>query len=415
MDPEIGGAKPRWVSFEQRTYYEAMIARSSYPDVPAWGAFSSLEVLVQAAREGLGMAMLPTYVGEREPELRRLARPDLRHVADLWLLSHPDLRDNARFRAIRASVAQALKVHAPLFRGEGWRTRAPGCPEIRAGDRAGLERLCRYGARPPFSLERISLLPDGRVAYRLRKPRRNGATHLVLAPVHFLARIAALVPPPRYPLLRLSGVLASGSSWRAAVVAHRPAATGIPVPETKTKTKTSAQQDLGRLPAGTRYQEAKDALGGLSVEVMFHSHLSHAAQELKRLLCAADAMRRAFDLGYLSGGEALSTPRGQRCAMLLTMAGLLEFPADQNFIDGLWSMALKALRLPQISRSTVRACITDEDHEISNYYGSRRGLGQLLAALEKSDPVTFEQLGTDDPRVGRLAELDLGAGERPVG
>ncbi|XYI00721.1 transposase [Sorangium sp. So ce1128] len=111
---------------------------------------------------------------------------------------------------------------------------------IRAGDRAGLERLCRYGARPPFSLERIWLLPDGRVAYRLRKPRRNGATHLVLAPVHFLARIAALVPPPRYPLLRLSGVLASGSSWRAAVVAHGPAATSIPVPETKTKTKTSA-------------------------------------------------------------------------------------------------------------------------------------------------------------------------------
>ncbi|XYI02232.1 transposase [Sorangium sp. So ce1128] len=59
---------------------------------------------------------------------------------------------------------------------------------LRAGDRAGLERLCRYGARPPFSLERIWLLPDGRVEYRLRKPRRNGATHLVLAPVHFERR-----------------------------------------------------------------------------------------------------------------------------------------------------------------------------------------------------------------------------------
>src|SRR5262249_42870751 len=38
---------------------------------------------------------------------------------------------------------------------------------IDAGDREGLERLCRYGARPAFALERISLLPDGRVAYRL--------------------------------------------------------------------------------------------------------------------------------------------------------------------------------------------------------------------------------------------------------
>jgi Putative transposase len=80
------------------------------------------------------------------------------------------------------------------------------------------EDTTRYGARPPFSLERISILANGRIAYRLKKPRRNGATHLVLTPVHFLARIAALVPPPRYPLLRFSGVLAPRSSWRAAVV-----------------------------------------------------------------------------------------------------------------------------------------------------------------------------------------------------
>jgi ribosomal protein S27E len=94
---------------------------------------------------------------------------------------------------------------------------------VQAGDRDGLERLCRYGARPPFSLERLSILPDGRVAYRLRKLRKNGATHLVLTPVQCLARIAALIPPPRFPLLRFAGVLAPSSSWRSAVVAMRPA------------------------------------------------------------------------------------------------------------------------------------------------------------------------------------------------
>lgn len=177
-------------------------------------------------------------------------------------------------------------------------------------------------------------------------------------------------------------------------------------------TGDAVTQDLGRLPAVTRYLKNQDAPGGLTVEVMFHSHLSHASQELKRLLCAADAMRRASDLGYLAGGGALSTPRGQRCAMLLTMAGLLEFPADQNFIDGLWSMALKALRLPEVSRSTVRACITAEDHAMSNYYGSRRGLGQLLATLERSDPSVFQQLGSEDPRVGRLAEIEVGEDRR---
>ena len=38
---------------------------------------------------------------------------------------------------------------------------------VREGDREGLERVCRYGARPPFRLERFSILPDGRIAYLL--------------------------------------------------------------------------------------------------------------------------------------------------------------------------------------------------------------------------------------------------------
>ena len=63
---------------------------------------------------------------------------------------------------------------------------------VDATDREGLERLLRYGARPAFSSERLSLLPDGRVAYLLRRPRSNGATHLVLDPIVFLARIASL-------------------------------------------------------------------------------------------------------------------------------------------------------------------------------------------------------------------------------
>jgi hypothetical protein len=95
---------------------------------------------------------------------------------------------------------------------------------VKAGDRAwAASNLCRYGARPPFSLERLSLLADGRVAYLLRKRRTNGATHLVMTPVQCLARIAAIIPRPRFPLLRFAGVLAPSSSWRRAVVAMRPA------------------------------------------------------------------------------------------------------------------------------------------------------------------------------------------------
>lgn len=128
LDPDREGTRPRWVSFDDRKLHETLIAGSSYPHVRPWGAFSSLELMVQAAREGLGLAMLPTYVGDREPALRRLLRPDLRHVADLWLLSHVDLRDNARFRATRAGITRALKNHLPLFAATGGPCPHPSVP-----------------------------------------------------------------------------------------------------------------------------------------------------------------------------------------------------------------------------------------------------------------------------------------------
>ncbi|MBK7156364.1 MAG: LysR family transcriptional regulator [Sandaracinaceae bacterium] len=117
LDPELPGSATRWASYDDRKLQESMIAGSSHPSVPAWGSFASVELMVQAAEHGLGLAMLPTYVGDRVPALRRLARPDLRHVGDFWVLSHPDLRDNARIRKTRAAVADALRAEATLFRG----------------------------------------------------------------------------------------------------------------------------------------------------------------------------------------------------------------------------------------------------------------------------------------------------------
>ncbi|MBI5423391.1 MAG: transposase [Opitutae bacterium] len=88
---------------------------------------------------------------------------------------------------------------------------------IKAGDFDGRERLCRYGARHPFSIERLSETADGHIAYKMKKPRA-GKTFLILTPVNFLRRLASLVPPPFYPLLHYHGVLAPNSPLRRRVV-----------------------------------------------------------------------------------------------------------------------------------------------------------------------------------------------------
>jgi hypothetical protein len=89
---------------------------------------------------------------------------------------------------------------------------------IDAGDDLGRERLARYALRPPLSLARLRRLPGARIAYRLKYVSRGRGKHRVMTPMEFMARLSAIVAPPRYPLVRYSGVLAPRSKWRRDVV-----------------------------------------------------------------------------------------------------------------------------------------------------------------------------------------------------
>jgi DNA-binding transcriptional LysR family regulator len=119
LDPARRARPLRWLGSNPRSMMEELVASSSYPEAPIWGSFESMAVMADAARAGLGVALLPTYVGDPDPGLTRCPQPDLRHGADFWLLSHHDLRDNARLRAARDCIAAGLGEQIPLFRGGG--------------------------------------------------------------------------------------------------------------------------------------------------------------------------------------------------------------------------------------------------------------------------------------------------------
>jgi len=87
---------------------------------------------------------------------------------------------------------------------------------VRADDRNGLEALCRYGLRAPFSNERLSIDPDGRVRLRLLRPwpKPDGRTDILLEPLAFLRRLAVLIPQPYANLVRYHGVFANRSRFR---------------------------------------------------------------------------------------------------------------------------------------------------------------------------------------------------------
>ncbi len=84
-----------------------------------------------------------------------------------------------------------------------------------------LQQLCRYITRPAIANERLKLNSAGDVVLQLKSPYQDGTTHIVMTPLEFMQRLAALVPRPRLNLIRFHGVLAPNAKLRARIIAGR--------------------------------------------------------------------------------------------------------------------------------------------------------------------------------------------------
>jgi hypothetical protein len=119
-----------------------------------------------------------------------------------------DLEEIGVISSPRCASVSGVNVHANVL--------------IPAHDRIRLERLLRYAGRPPVATNRLSGLPDGRLLYRLKRRWRDGTTQVIYEPLEFMEKLAALVPPPRFNLVRYSGVLAPSSGLRKKIIPIKP-------------------------------------------------------------------------------------------------------------------------------------------------------------------------------------------------
>jgi DNA-binding transcriptional LysR family regulator len=80
--------------------------------------------LAQACKDGLGLAVLPCWIGDAAAELYRVEEPQSDLASELWLLTHPDLRNVPRVRAVFKTLQTALGLHKKALEGlgpcQGW-------------------------------------------------------------------------------------------------------------------------------------------------------------------------------------------------------------------------------------------------------------------------------------------------------
>ncbi len=88
--------------------------------------------VARACADGLGLAVLPCFLGDSLPELQRLPTPDrapnpapgAAWASELWLLTHPDLRHTARVKAVFQILQAELALQVPLLEGNADSQRA---------------------------------------------------------------------------------------------------------------------------------------------------------------------------------------------------------------------------------------------------------------------------------------------------
>ncbi len=79
---------------------------------------SSLLNQFVAARQGMGVAVLPCYLGDPEPDLCRLTEAPVAALGrELWLVTHADLRRTARVRAFFDLIGDAMQAARNLLEG----------------------------------------------------------------------------------------------------------------------------------------------------------------------------------------------------------------------------------------------------------------------------------------------------------
>ena len=107
----------RWLIFSRSVTGPDWIEASAFPDAPIGLRSDDLMWLLGAAKSGAGMIRTACYMADPDPELERLPGADPLQAQDLWVLTHPDLKNAPRINHLMRHLAAAIEDQRDLIQG----------------------------------------------------------------------------------------------------------------------------------------------------------------------------------------------------------------------------------------------------------------------------------------------------------
>ncbi len=108
--------KPKWLGVECCGFHQSWTKNACGGQHHNFYVDDTL-LTIAALSQDLGVAYLPCFMGDSDPELERYCSPDPKLDLGLWLLFHPDLKRTARVLAFRDHMAEEIEAQQALFEG----------------------------------------------------------------------------------------------------------------------------------------------------------------------------------------------------------------------------------------------------------------------------------------------------------
>ena len=109
----------RFIGYIEDLLYAPELDYMQAPDVDIHVAFKSSNLIaqLQACVAGAGLAVIPDFIAEGRPYLRRVLADQVGLTREFHLVVHADLRSVARVRAVMDFIAGAVKAERGVFGG----------------------------------------------------------------------------------------------------------------------------------------------------------------------------------------------------------------------------------------------------------------------------------------------------------
>ncbi len=118
--PLTDGKNQMEVKFVNFTLWEKSplnLVQSRFANVRVSINLDEMDAVHSAIRAHMGLGLMPCFLGDTDSQLVRVPGFALQPFWDIWVLTHPDLKNVARVRIFMRFIAEEFKTRSPQYQG----------------------------------------------------------------------------------------------------------------------------------------------------------------------------------------------------------------------------------------------------------------------------------------------------------